>query len=81
MTCPLPQLRAGAWLWISRAEPDATWQSARPATQAPARPLSSPRSSRFSPSALVLAEQFRYKLSLQDFERVSLWIKKVSGAT
>jgi HJR/Mrr/RecB family endonuclease len=35
--------------------------------------------SHFSPDAIALANQFRYKLSLQDFDRVSLWIKKVSG--
>jgi CheY-like chemotaxis protein len=32
----------------------------------------------FSPGAIALAEQYRYKLSLQDFDRVSSWIKKVS---
>jgi putative iron-dependent peroxidase len=30
----VPASQHGAWLWISGAEPDATWQSARAATQA-----------------------------------------------
>ena len=32
----------------------------------------------FSRDAISLAEQYRYKLSLQDFDRVSSWIEKVS---